>query len=112
MEKPPELAIEGTQPATLTAITVKLTKSGQDFAVLRFQLLGQKASATSLLFPESPEEKAFLLRVPGYQGVTLDEMQLLGRSAQVRVIHKQDLSGKTFANVDLDSIEWEPEPDP
>lgn len=109
VEKSHELATEGTHPAFLSAVTIKLAKNGKDFCLLRFQLLNQKPSATNLIFPGSPEEKAFLLRVPGYQGVTLDEVQLLGRSAQVTVVHKQDLAGTIFANADLASIEWESE---
>jgi hypothetical protein len=109
MDKAHELAVEGTQPAYLIAVTAKLAKTGKNFFVLRFQILNQKPSATALVFSESPEEKAFLLCVPGYHGTALDELQLLGRSAEVTVIHTQDLSGKIFANVDLASIEWEPE---
>lgn len=103
-----ELAAEGTHSASLSDITIKTAKNSKDFAVLRFQMLGQKASATAPLFLDSAE--AFFRAVPGYQGTVLDESQLLGRMAQIAVTHNAGQNGQMFANANLDTIEWEQEP--
>jgi hypothetical protein len=107
-----ELASEGVHPATLVDMAIQPTKNGSHFAIPRFRMLDEKASATSLLFLKGDDGKRFLQRVPGYMGAAFDELQLLGRSAQVHVTHSPDQSsGKTFANVDLRSVEWEQEPE-
>lgn len=102
------IAAEGTHSAIVTNITIKVAKNNKKYAIFYFQLLDHRALATALLFFDSAE--VFLRGVPDYKGSAVDELQLLGRGAQIAITHTPGSGDRVFANADLSTIVWETEP--
>ncbi len=108
-----QLATEGRHLAQLTDISVRPTKKGdRQIANFRFNLHDEKASAT-LWICLGQDTEQLLASVPGYEGTSLDPIQLLGRTAEVDIVHGTGTdSANVYANVKPRTVEWENEPTP
>jgi len=106
------LATEGRHLAQLTDMNVRPTKKGdRQIACLRFNLHDEKASAT-LWVSLGQDTEQLLASVPAYEGTALDPIQLLGRTAEVDIVHGTGDAGTVYANVKPRTITWENEPTP
>jgi hypothetical protein len=106
------LATEGRHLSQLTDISVRPTKKGdRQIANIRFSLHDEKASAT-LWICLGKDIETLLASVLGYEGTTLDPIQLLGRTAEVDIVHGTGDTGTVYANVKPATVKWENEPTP